>query len=111
VLIDFATDELRDNCNDTKSAKRAFGGDGAKRLRQRLDDLDSAANLELMRALPGKCHELKGDLAGCLSLRLDGGRRLVFRPAQDPPPGKPDGGLDWSLVTSITVMKIEDYHD
>lgn len=111
MLIDFATDDLRDNCNDTKSAKKAYGADGAKKLRRRLDDLAAAASLELMHGLPGGCHELHGNLSGYLGLKLDGGRRLVIRPTTQPPPSKPDGGLDWSQVTAITVIKIEDYHD
>jgi len=31
-----------------------------------------------MRNLPGRCHELAGDLAGQLAIELAGGRRLVI---------------------------------
>jgi proteic killer suppression protein len=37
--------------------------------------------------------------------------RLVFKPADDPPPRKPDGGLDWTQVRSIEIVGIGDYHE
>ena len=46
-----------------------------------------------------------------LSLDLDGPYRLYFRPAQDPPPAKPDGGLDWSRVTEVVIEKVYDPHE
>lgn len=64
-----------------------------------------------MRSLPGACEELKGDRAGQLSLRLEGGKRLVMTPDHDPPPRKQDGGLDWLNVTKVLLIGIEDYHD
>jgi len=111
VIILFDTTDLEELCNDDRSAKKKLGAPCAKKLPSRLDDLDAASNLEAMRTLPGKCHELKGDLAGCLAISLHGGFRLVFRPEHEPPPLKEDGGLDWRAVTSIRVMSVEDYHD
>jgi len=111
VDITFDTDDLRRVCNDDKVAKRTMGAAGAKKLRLRLDDLAAASTLETMRHLPGRCHELKGDLAGKLGLDLDGGRRLVIRPNHIPVPTKGDGGLDWSRVTSVAVTAIGNYHD
>ena len=108
--VSFATDDLLSTCNDDKRAKRAFGADGAKKLRVRLDDLTAAGTLDAMRHLPGHCHELKGNLAGHLALDLDGGRRLVFRQAHNPLPLKDDSGLDWKRVTAIVVTEIGDYH-
>jgi plasmid maintenance system killer protein len=111
VDISFATSALEKVCNDDRAAKRALGADGAKKLRRRLDDLAAAADLSVMRNLPGRSHELKKDLAGRLAVDLDGGRRLVFEPAHDPIPRKDDGGLDWSRVTAVRVTAIGDYHD
>lgn len=109
--IVFAEPGLAHVCNDDKAAKKSYGAAGAKRLRRRLDDLSAASTLAVMRDLPGRCHELKGDLDGHLALDLDGGRRLVFKPAHDPVPSKDDGGLDWSRVTAICVTQIGNYHD
>lgn len=64
-----------------------------------------------MRALPAaRCHELRGNRTGQLAVNLDQPYRLIFTPAP-PPPTKPDGGLDWTRVTTIIVLGIEDYHD
>ena len=65
-----------------------------------------------MRYLPAaRCHELKGDLAEFLAVDVHKGYRILFKPATDPPPAKPDGGLDWAGVTSILIERIKDYHD
>ena len=82
---------------------------GAKKLRARLADLDAAENLDQVRV--GRPHWLKGDFAGCLSLDLDGGRRLVIKPANNPLPVLPDGSVDRCQVTRVRVEYIGNYHD
>lgn len=83
----------------------------AKKLGLRLDDLAAAGCLEDMRLLPGRCHELTGNLAGLLALGLVGSQRLILEPADEPTPRKDDGGLDWSNVLRVRIVRIEeDYH-
>lgn len=86
------------------------GQERAKKIRQRLDDLLSANTLDIMRNVPGRCHELSGEKSGCLSLDLDGPYRLIFDTANDPIPLKDDGGLDWKNVTAVRIIGIEDTH-
>jgi len=57
-----------------------------------------------------RCHELKGDRTGQLSLDLDHPYRLIIEPAHDPIPRKPDGGLDWNKVTAVMIVGVEDTH-
>lgn len=109
--ITFRTRKLWKQCNDSRAAVREFGPNQARKLRQRLDDLQAAENLGLFRALPGRCHELKGDRKGQLSLDLEHPFRLVFEPAHDPPPMQPDGGLGWKTVTAVRILEIVDTHD
>ncbi len=110
--IAFADASIRELCNSSKWLRRRYGAEGEKKIRQRLDELAAAANLAVLRALPGpRCEELKGDRKGQLSVRLHGALRLIFEPQQSPPPTKPDGGLDWTATTAIRVLAIEDYHD
>lgn len=90
---------------------RKHGAIRAKRIRQRLDDLRAAEVLEDMRHVPGRCHELKGDRAGQLSLDLDHPYRLIFEPANAPVPTKEDGGLDWTKVTAVIIIGVVDTHD
>jgi proteic killer suppression protein len=89
---------------------RKYGTVRAKKLQLRLKTLRSAEALADLRSLPGRCHELRGDLAGHLSLDLDHPYRLLFRPAEVTLPG-PGGGLDWSAIRSVVVVGIADTHD
>jgi plasmid maintenance system killer protein len=111
VNIRFVNAKFADDCNDFKRLVRRFNLQRAKLTRRRLDDLRAAANLEVMRNLPGRCHELKADRNGQLSLDLDGPYRLIFRPDHDPIPVKDDGGLDWSQVTTVVVLEVVDTHE
>lgn len=106
----FRTKKLQKQCTDTKEAQRSWGRNQAKKLRQRLDELRASQNLEVMRSLPGRCHELKGDRQGQLSVDLEHPYRLILEPANNPIPTKDDGGLDWSRVTGIRILEIEDTH-
>jgi len=87
-----------------------WGPERARRLKRRLDDLRAAPNLETMRQLPGRCHELTGDRKGQITIDLDGPYRLIFEPAENPPPIKEAGGLDWEKVTAVLILAVEDTH-
>lgn len=52
-----------------------------------------------------------GDRAGHFSCRVNKSLRLIVRPTRQPPPGKEDGGLDWSQIDQVTVTEVVDYHD
>ena len=67
--------------------------------------------MEVMRKLPGAWEELTGGRKGQFSCRLDKKLRLLVRPTRQPPPLKPDGGLDWPAVDAITVIEVVNYHD
>jgi proteic killer suppression protein len=98
-------------CNSDRLLKQRFSAQRAKLLRRRLDDLAAAPTLETMRSLPGRCHELKSNRAGQLSLDLDGPNRLILRPHASPPPTKDDGGLCWPKVTALVVVEVTDTHE
>jgi proteic killer suppression protein len=108
----FETKKLEKECNDQKVLVRRYGSERAKLIRRRLDELRAAKTLSIMRSLPRpRCHELKGNRAGQLSVDLDHPYRLIFRPANDPLPTKPDGGLDWAQVIKIKILGVEDTHE
>src|SRR2546427_7829765 len=109
--IIFVSSEEAANWNDSKRVLRQHNAQRAKLIRRRLDDLRAAPCLDVMRYLPGRCHELKGDRAGQVSVDLDGPYRLLFRPAHVPVPTKKDGGLDWTQVTAVIVVGVADTHD
>ncbi len=98
-------------CNQQSKLVKKYGSHQAKLIRRRLDELSAAETLITMRYLPqARCHELTGNRAGQLSVDLVHPERLIFIPAHNPVPSKPDGGLDWSRVTAIEILGIEDTH-
>ena len=58
----------------------------------------------------GRPHPLTGDRAGQFSVDLDGPMRLLFDPAELPPPTLPSGGIDWQQVSSVRLLEIGDTH-
>jgi proteic killer suppression protein len=106
--IFFETEKLAKVCNSRASLDRAYGAVCAKRVAQRLQELEAVESLE--EVLFGRPHELKADRAGQVSVDLVHPLRLIFRPAVQPPPLRTDGGLDRKKVTSITIIEITDTH-
>jgi toxin HigB-1 len=111
MQVEFLDTRLKRLCEDKSARQRQWHKASADKLATRLDDLAAAAHLDVLRTLPGKWEELTGDRKGQLSCRLDKKLRLVIRPAKQPPPTKPDGGLDWRAVDAVIVLEVENYHD
>jgi proteic killer suppression protein len=96
--------------NSESQLKQKYG-DRAKFLKRRLYEMSAAGSLEELRSLPqARCHELKENRKGTLAVDVGHPYRLVFEPANDPIPRKLDGGLDWTKVTAIRILEVEDYH-
>ncbi len=109
--IFFQDQKLAKVCSSESLLIRKYGPVCARLIRRRLDEFRAAENLEVLRFLPKlRCHELKGNREGTLAVDLDHPYRLIFEPANDPTPRKPDSGLDWQQVTAIRVLSVEDYH-
>lgn len=110
--IEFRTGRLAKACNNRREREKEWGARRAAILGRRLDDLRAAETLDDMRYTPGDCHVYKHRTDGTLTLDLDGGWRLFFRPRQDPMPVLSDGrSLDWSKVTAIEITDVRDPHD
>ena len=91
---------------------RTYGSTMARRTASRLQELEAVAVLEDIRSLPQvRAHELKGDRDEQISLDLVHPMRLILSVADDPVPRRPDGGLDWTLITRVIVEEIVDTHE
>lgn len=108
--VTFATKKLSKLFNSESKLVGDFGSRMAWLIEQRLSDLAAADNLEVMRSLPGRCHELTANLSGKLAVDLVHPRRLIFSPTNDPRPVTKDGALIWAKVTRIEIEGIVDYH-
>ncbi len=112
MVILFKTTKLEKECNNENLMVRRFGANRVRLLKRRLTELAAATALEDLRHLPQmRCHELKGNKKGQLSVDLDHPYRLIFESANNPVPRKPDGGLDWVKVTEIQIIGVEDTHE
>jgi len=108
--VTFARSKEQKLCNSAGKLRGEYGPRMAALIQERLASLAAAETLEVMRTLPGRCHELTGDLKGYLAIDLVHPDRLVFRPIDDPLPEMEGGGLDWRGIRSVEIWRIGDYH-
>ena len=90
---------------------RKLGSRGARRLKQRLADLEAASDASELFGLPGRWHPLSANRTGQMSGDLDHPRRLIIEPADPTTAQLPDGGVDWGSVTEVVVVEIADTHE
>ncbi|MEH2143300.1 type II toxin-antitoxin system RelE/ParE family toxin [Nostoc sp.] len=101
MKITFADGKLQNLCEQQNQAQRKLGANCAKKLTARLADLAAVSCVKDLFA--GRPHPLKGDRAGDFAVDLEGGKRLVFKPNNDPIPLSEDGSIDWSKVTAVCI--------
>lgn len=107
--IDFATTKLRALCEQHARVVGAFGFLCAKKLQNRLADLEAVAFVTELVA--GRPHPLKGDRLGQFSVDLHGAVRLVFEPDHVPVPRNADISIAWNQINKVRIVFIGDYHD
>lgn len=107
----FQTGKLGKKYNDFALLRKAHGEQRAKLIRRRHDAIRAAVALEDLRNVPRSLHELTGNRKAQLSLDLDEPYRLIFILDHNPVPKKADGGMDWSQITTVLIVGIEDTHE
>jgi len=111
MKIYFKNNQLAKVCASEKASQKKWGSEITKKLYQRLAEFHAANNLEEICFLPAaRCHQLKGKRSGQFAVDLKHPYRLIFEPANDPIPLKPDGGIDRKRVTAICIIGVVDYH-
>jgi plasmid maintenance system killer protein len=110
--ITFKNKKLEKALSTSRDMVALHGARRAKLIQQRLSEIEAAPTLAMLRFLPRpRCHELKGNRKGQLSVDLDHPYRLLFTPDHDPLPQAPAGGLDWAAVTRVCIQEIVDTHE
>ena len=107
----FVTNKLEKEFNTQKLLIKRHGDRRAKIIGRRLQALRAANVLEDLRNMPGHLHELSENRAETFAIDLDQPYRLIFETANDPIPRKEDGGLEWSSITAVRILEVENYHD
>ncbi len=108
--IAFKNNKLQKNLTDPGEIKKAYGT-MAKRVSQRMDQIQAAPNLATIQSFPAlECHILTGLRKGEWAISISGNYRLIFEINLDPVPLKEDGSIDSILITDIRIVEITDYH-
>ena len=111
MQISFSNNKLSKLLNSQKDTLRKYGPDNGKRILLRLQQVADAANLAELAKLPQtRVHELKANRDEQISVDVKHPYRLLMRPDDDEIPRKPDGGLDWHLITKVNITEIVDTH-
>lgn len=106
--IEFRDEHLRKICEIERYAVKQLGSPCAEKLKIRISDIFAASNV---RELPsGRPHALEGKRKGQYAVELHGGLRLIFVAANQPTPLVGKDNVDWSRVTKIKIIEVEDYH-
>ena len=109
--IAFRNRKLAKTFNDYGKLQRTYGDEMANVIKARMALLKSARSLELVPSTPpDRRHQLKGSRKEQFAVDLVNPHRLVFKVNHSPTPKKPDGGIDISQVTAITILEVVDYH-
>jgi hypothetical protein len=103
MKIVFATEALKNECNNQDLLVKRLGANRARVLRQRLDEFFNAEVLADIRSFPHIGISAAPDGGADLVLDLGHPCKLLFRPA-GPHPG--NGGWDWNKIDSIIVVAL-----
>ncbi len=83
----------------------------AKKIKQRINQLESADNLAIISTLPVlRLHQYEGKDKGIWSIDIQKNWRILFEINQDPIPTLEDGGVDLKTITIISIASITDPH-
>ncbi len=112
LYITFKSIKLAKLCNSKKGAQREWGTEGGDKIVLRLQQMRSANTLaDLIRLPQARCHLLHGNLKGYWSIDLAHPYRLIFEPADNPLPTRPDGSIDPARVTAVIIHGVKDTHE
>ena len=109
IEISFGDKRLARDCQTERDARRRFGKNG-DRVRARIAELRAADVLSDLWNAPGKLHGLTGDRSGQYAMHLLEPYRIVFTSDDDPIPRDADGAIEASLVKSVRILEVTDYH-
>ena len=108
--IFYQKNRLQKQLSDASEIKKAFGV-MARRVSQRLAEINAAPNLAVLMKIPqANCHSLTGDRRGEWALDVSHNFRMIFEIFTDPLPVNEDGTINHELITDICILRVEDYH-
>jgi plasmid maintenance system killer protein len=107
----FADKEFRDLCLNESLAKKALEAPLAEKLKRRLADLAAASVVSDLFVLPGSPHELTNDRDSKMAIDLINGKQLIFQSGHVTERLSQSGHIDWSRVSRIKILGLENSYD
>lgn len=101
----FETKSLRTICESESHAKHELGPTVAVFLKRRLADIRAATSVKDL--VVGRPRELDTSDARNMVVDLCDGYRIVFSANHPKNPMTESGDLDWSMVSRLKIMRIE----
>lgn len=103
----FAKKSLRLLCENKAKAEQSLGARIAKQLRQRLADMRAATcTTDLVAGTPRK---LEGNRRQQMSVDICDGYRMIFCANHNSNPLLDSGDVDWTKVSRVKIVRIEEY--
>lgn len=110
MKITYRNNKIKKKLSSASEIIKAFGK-MAKKVQQRLDEIESSDNLDVLMKIPAaNCHPLKGGRKDEWALDISGNYRLIFDIDHDPVPVVDSGEIDAISITDITIIEAIDYH-
>jgi toxin HigB-1 len=110
VNISFKNNKLEQQLSADQGLAKTFGP-LAKKVRQRMTQLKSADNLQIIaenKVL--RLHPYKGSRKGEWSIDIQENWRIIFLIDHEPIPTLADGGVNLKEITIIKIESVEDPH-
>jgi proteic killer suppression protein len=109
VIFAFSTKAIRSLCECQAKAERELGYKAAKKLRERLADIEAADNVTDLVA--GRPREIEGGRLPNYAVNLADGYRIIICANHNEIPLTKAGRIDWSKVSRVRIHKIEVAHE
>ena len=107
--IFYKSKKLAKVLNSSRLIDKTYGK-SAKKLKIRLDDMATADNLKELMELPGRHHPLTANRNGQFACDLEHPFRLVYEPANEPPPKDENEALIYTEGNIVEIIEVTDYH-
>ncbi len=109
--IRYRNNKLAKKLESAAAIKKNFGAN-AKRVSQRMEDIEASPNLKILCSIPqANCHPLTNDRQGEWALDISANHRIIFIIDHHPIPMTADGSIERIQVTDIQIITAqEDYH-
>ena len=109
--IVFKEPSLQELIMDERKLVHKYGPQVAKVVLQRVAEILACFHLLMLKEVHPGLHPLKRERKGQFAMDLGPAFRLIFEPANQPLPRRPDGTVIWDRIDRVRIIEIVDYHD